>query len=964
MTPNEVIFASESPSRRKWAFFIVLALLLDGFWFYATGPAFLVLPLFVILISLALWNIVGRLVNEKVVLARFQQWQNEMNVSPQQNQKLARSPTIQYLRLLFYRILGLHLAFDKKYYVEAHIPEQDLLNVRSMFRDRLLDVISASLGISFLIAALLRPFFVDMYENDPDSLLFALEVLVAISPILVCWLIPVIWTLKDSQIRSVDSNQIIRDQAESVGSSVISRFLGIAGIVAGFFYLLDLAPSFTEEEAVAIYQWTLLALLQLLFVVTGTTLLLTVVYLSVFHSGNVNRFRKKLAATLSLNVALARSLTQDEQAAFETAPAEYPRREESAARDEVAPKEIKDQGQVESPPPTVPAVTRPQAPKFGIRRPKFCRECGNEISESHKFCIRCGAPVPEYQVPLCHKCGRELSSSDRFCMDCGEPIPQYSPAHRPIRAPARPSPLISLGRILLGAFILYIGLLLLLSMIAQLIVQAFIIFFPTEVEWDFSITTLVITSILALGICCLGLKLEYGEFIPYKERSHHLQLSPGMEQAIEKYGIKTIIKALLLVYIFMIGYANLTLIYLFWDYGGDISQFASTVAFAAATLIIGLKWYSVIAMRDWDKERDEGRKAEAKRFADERAVHVGTETLYRTKKPSSLKWIVILAVALILQTSFYAEGIALAFLTGNELDEELMIGSAIRLTGMSIIAIILSIFLWKKVSALVMNRIVLTNLNLWKQEHLRKQGAEMEPAKTKGVFRVGIISKLLLRALNFRLDPNNVYYLEALGKESDSSSIARTFREKIIELTFTCLGIGFLLATALKPLFLTYGALEEPDFLFLVIVLILFSPVFVSWLMPVLWLLEDCQIRSIDSDKNIGDLSEDVRGGQLSQFLGLAGLVAGINFFIDIVPEIHDDIETYADQLWYSISYTMSMTMMLIASAFIVGMVYLGLFHENQVNEFRRLMVKNLSLGLTILRDATKAEKEFIEKGN
>lgn len=58
---------------------------------------------------------------------------------------------------------------------------------------------------------------------------------------------------------------------------------------------------------------------------------------------------------------------------------------------------------------------------------RFCRYCGNEISETASFCTGCGKPVPGKAVPktektqpqFCRKCGKELRPGVIFCRSCG-----------------------------------------------------------------------------------------------------------------------------------------------------------------------------------------------------------------------------------------------------------------------------------------------------------------------------------------------------------------------------------------------------------------------------------------------------------------------------------------------------------------------------------------------------------------
>ncbi|MCL1802745.1 MAG: zinc ribbon domain-containing protein [Eubacteriaceae bacterium] len=58
----------------------------------------------------------------------------------------------------------------------------------------------------------------------------------------------------------------------------------------------------------------------------------------------------------------------------------------------------------------------------------YCRSCGSRIERGHRFCIRCGAPVPEApraqpraraRVDICPKCGTRKVQNAKFCHSCG-----------------------------------------------------------------------------------------------------------------------------------------------------------------------------------------------------------------------------------------------------------------------------------------------------------------------------------------------------------------------------------------------------------------------------------------------------------------------------------------------------------------------------------------------------------------
>ena len=57
----------------------------------------------------------------------------------------------------------------------------------------------------------------------------------------------------------------------------------------------------------------------------------------------------------------------------------------------------------------------------------FCEQCGNKLSETAKFCGKCGAPVSPGQTEAketsggatCAQCGAPLEEGELFCIVCG-----------------------------------------------------------------------------------------------------------------------------------------------------------------------------------------------------------------------------------------------------------------------------------------------------------------------------------------------------------------------------------------------------------------------------------------------------------------------------------------------------------------------------------------------------------------
>ena len=58
-----------------------------------------------------------------------------------------------------------------------------------------------------------------------------------------------------------------------------------------------------------------------------------------------------------------------------------------------------------------------------IQNAPKCPNCGAEIAENSKFCMKCGKPISEEpKANICPKCGAELQENAAFCMKCGAKI--------------------------------------------------------------------------------------------------------------------------------------------------------------------------------------------------------------------------------------------------------------------------------------------------------------------------------------------------------------------------------------------------------------------------------------------------------------------------------------------------------------------------------------------------------------
>ena len=52
-----------------------------------------------------------------------------------------------------------------------------------------------------------------------------------------------------------------------------------------------------------------------------------------------------------------------------------------------------------------------------------CPNCGADVSDKAKTCIKCGYVLIEEPKLFCGECGAEISAADSVCGNCGCPVP-------------------------------------------------------------------------------------------------------------------------------------------------------------------------------------------------------------------------------------------------------------------------------------------------------------------------------------------------------------------------------------------------------------------------------------------------------------------------------------------------------------------------------------------------------------
>ena len=70
-----------------------------------------------------------------------------------------------------------------------------------------------------------------------------------------------------------------------------------------------------------------------------------------------------------------------------------------------------------------------------LRNVVLCEECGAEVPAGDRFCVDCGAKLPEPEKTeesnVCAKCGKPIMGDARFCIYCGAPIEKKTGEPKP-----------------------------------------------------------------------------------------------------------------------------------------------------------------------------------------------------------------------------------------------------------------------------------------------------------------------------------------------------------------------------------------------------------------------------------------------------------------------------------------------------------------------------------------------------
>ena len=305
----------------KWFLAILISLVPMLIIILFIGPLsilYIISLIIVVLISPIIWKNSSDFFLKQLILNNLDKWKKGIEIN--------------FFGRLINSLIGLDITQKHYYYLEASVPDIDLNDLVDVIKSRLLNVTSASLGISFGIGTILK--FTPLYEGEKEmrviggiliyipaemgAIVGVLIIITAISPILLFWLIPIIWTTQDANVKFTTQKQKISDISDKITSSLLRNLLGIAGLTLAFNFILDTEQPMRSAAGNTVMKYIIAAIMLFIFVclIAGTAFLTSLIYLNKYHEYIVNKFRMNVAKYLNVNNTLARELAESEKILF------------------------------------------------------------------------------------------------------------------------------------------------------------------------------------------------------------------------------------------------------------------------------------------------------------------------------------------------------------------------------------------------------------------------------------------------------------------------------------------------------------------------------------------------------------------------------------------------------------------------------------------------------------------------
>ncbi len=246
-----------------------------------------------------------------------------------------------------------------------------------------------------------------------------------------------------------------------------------------------------------------------------------------------------------------------------------------------------------------------------------------------------------------------------------------------------------------------------------------------------------------------------------------------------------------------------------------------------------------------------------------------------------------------------------------------------------ILLIAFSYWLWKKMTRILVKRILLDQLQY------------IDDPSRRGFF-----TKFFLITLTGNLD----YYVEKQVAFLSLENIKGFFRSRGIDLAISTSGVALTFAWFISVLFLPSNTPAEEargQVLFLILLGALLASVFLSFYLPITWVLRDSGFKSFDSTTKEIELVSSGFKQRLDRVFGLSGILAARDLFnYGVPPEEQNLVSTY----FILIFVVIGITLFLSGASLITAFMYLRYAHADIVNETRSRLIREPFIGAATTR--------------
>ncbi len=220
-----------------------------------------------------------------------------------------RTNAIQFIRDNVGKFLGIRFSPDLIYYLEAKPQDIDISDTKQLMKYAF-DVTTTALGFSF-IATMVVSWFLNINVDNWNVLMYLGIGFAFGSPLLISPLIPIIWTLEGTSVKSIDKHHQIHRLGYRIRERVFDRIMGKGGIFLGFSFILNNITKINEEVQIlssfAQFLWALVIFFSMILMMGLPCVLSTMRFFRLHHAENVTLTRNILKTVLPIGYTVVKA---------------------------------------------------------------------------------------------------------------------------------------------------------------------------------------------------------------------------------------------------------------------------------------------------------------------------------------------------------------------------------------------------------------------------------------------------------------------------------------------------------------------------------------------------------------------------------------------------------------------------------------------------------------------------------